>query len=67
MNNNLRFISQDQYNELIGLYHLANVALAGGENTKYNRMIWASKEMNKKYNTISSTAFYKDLDANMNY
>ena len=69
MNNYLRFISQDQYNELIGLYHLARVALSDkpfAEQSRYYRMLWASKEFNKKYPAISPTAAYKDLEANMN-
>lgn len=68
MNNNLRFISQSQYNEAINLFHLARTALAGkpfNEQSKYYRMLYACKEMHKIYPSISETAFYKDLDANL--
>ena len=68
MDNNLRFISQSQYNETINLYHLARTALADkpfSEQSKYNRMLWACKEMHKIYPSISETAFYKDLSANL--
>lgn len=64
--NNLRFISQSQYLELINLYHLARTALSGTQNqSKYDRMIWATKEFNKLHPDISSTAAYKDLSANL--
>ena len=62
MNNNLRFLSQEQYNEVINYYHLARAA---GANSKYERMIQAAKWINKKYPAISTTAAYKDLDANI--
>lgn len=64
--NNLRFITQEQYIELVNLYHLARVPLSGGKYTKYDRMIWACKELNKKYQNVSQTAAYKDLSANLN-
>lgn len=67
MVNNLRFLTQDQYNELIGFYHLANVALAGTCPKRYDKMLWATKEFAKKYPGISATAAYKDLDTNMNF
>ena len=66
MDNNLRFISQEQYNELINLYHLARVALSDRVPSRYDRMIWATKEFNKLHPEISATAAYKDLEANMN-
>jgi len=68
MKNNLRFLNQDQYNELINLYHLARTALADkpfSEQGKYYRMLWATKEFNKKYPSISATAAYKDLEVNL--
>lgn len=62
---NLRFINQSQYTELINLYHLARTALAGEDSSRYNRMIWASKEFHKIYPSISETAAYKDLSTNL--
>ena len=64
--NNLRFVKQEHYLELINLYHLARTALAGQKDqSKYARMIWASNEFAKKYSYTSSTGAYKDLDVNL--
>ncbi len=63
--NHLRFLNQSQYEELVNLYHLARVPLGGGC-SKYDRMIWATKEFHKKYPSISATAAYKDLETNLN-
>lgn len=62
---NLRFLSDSQYVELINLYHLARTALSGKSCTRYDRMIWATKEFNKIYPNISATAAYKDLSSNL--
>jgi hypothetical protein len=59
-----RFLTAAQYAEAINFYHLARTALAGQECTKYTRMLWASKEISKKYN-VSSGAAYKDLDGGL--
>lgn len=70
MINNLRFMSQEQYCELVNLFHLARTALSDkplSEQTKYYRMLWATKEFNKLHPEISATAAYKDLSANMTY
>ncbi len=53
----LRFISEEQYTKLINLYHLARVA---GKHKKYDRMIWACKELEKEYGKPMPGA-YKDL------
>lgn len=59
----VRFIRPDQSAELVNLYHLARVPLSGaGKDTKYYRMLWASKEFHKAHPEISETAAYKDLD-----
>lgn len=64
--NNLRFVKSEHYSELINLYHLARTALADKKNvTSYDRKIWASSEFAKKYNYVTSTGAYKDLDANL--
>ena len=57
-----RFLSPSQYTEAINLYHLARAA---GKQTRYDRMLWASAEISKKYPSISSTAAYKDLSAGL--
>lgn len=62
---NLRFVKEEDYAELINLYHLAKTALAGRPHTKYDRMVWAAKEFVKKYPYISSTRAYKDLSDNL--
>ena len=59
--NHLRFVKPDDYAELINLYHLARTALAGGDDSKYRRIIWASKEWAKTHTYCSATGAYKDL------
>jgi hypothetical protein len=61
----LRFISNMQYLELLNLFHLGKVALAGQDDSRYNRMVWASKEFNKIHPEISATAAYKDLEVGL--
>jgi len=61
----LRFVKPQHYSELINLYHLARTALAGQDDSKYQRMLWASKEFSKKYNYVSETGAYKDLETNL--
>ncbi len=65
MNNNLRFISEQNFKELIELYHLARVPLSGQKCGRYERMLWASKEFHKLHPEISETAAYKDLSSNL--
>lgn len=61
-----RFINNEQMSELINLYHLARTALSGTSKTsKYDRMVWVSKEFAKANPGISSTAAYKDLDGQL--
>lgn len=56
-----RWLSKDQAVEIVNLYHLARCPLSGGNDTPYERMLWASKHFSIKYPEISSTAAYKDL------
>ncbi len=63
--NTLRFVKQADYPELINLYHLARTALSGGDDSKYQRMLWASKEFAKEHTYTSATGAYKDLSANL--
>lgn len=68
--NNLRFVKPEHYCELVNLYHLAKTALAGkhqpeGSSSKYNRMLWASREFAKQHNYVSATGAYKDLETNL--
>lgn len=60
----LRFVKEANKHELINLYHLARCALAGtGKSpTKYERMVWAADEFAKKYDYVTETGAYKDLD-----
>jgi len=65
---NLRFLTEEQYTEALNLYHLARTALAAkpyGEQSKYHRMVWASKAFHRENPEISATAAYKDLSANL--
>jgi len=63
--NELRFVKPEDYNELINLYYLARVALSGQPCSKYDRMIWATKEWAKIHTYTSATGAYKDLSANL--
>jgi hypothetical protein len=56
-----RHMSPEQLVEITNLYHLGKCALSGKDNSKYNRMIWASSAFNKLHPEISKTAAYKDL------
>lgn len=60
-----RFIRSDQMDELINLYYLARVPLSGQRCTRYERMLWASKEFAKLHPEVSPTAAYKDLDSQL--
>jgi len=58
----VRFIPPESAFRLVNLYHLARTALSGQDSdTPHGRMIWASKEYNKEFPAVSSTAAYKDL------
>ena len=63
--NTLRFVKYEHYCELVNLYHLARTALSGQNDSKYQRMIWASKEFAKIHSYCSATAAYKDLEVNL--
>jgi len=55
----MRFIPEHFKYELINLYHLAKIP---GCTTKYERMIWATKEFNKLHPEYSKGFIYKDID-----
>ncbi len=59
-----RWIKQKHVIEIINLWHLSKAYLSGGkkEFSRYERLIWTSKEFSKKYDYLSATAAYKDLD-----
>lgn len=66
--NHLRFLSESQYLEAINLYHLARCVLSDkpfNEQSKYHRMLYASRELHKIYPEISETAIYKDLSCGL--
>lgn len=58
----VRFIKPADKGELINLFHLARTALSGQSCSRYDRMIWASREFSKAHPETSSTAAYKELD-----
>ena len=60
-----RFVTKDQLNELINLYHLADTALSGTDYHKWDKLNYAAKEFHKKYPNISETAAYKDISNQM--
>lgn len=64
----LRFVKNEDYAELINLYHLAKAALCGpgkGVISKYDRMIYACNEWAKVHTYCSATGAYKDLSARL--
>lgn len=67
MKKNPRNVSAAQLTEMINLYHLARTALSGKDDSKYQRLIWASKEFHKKHADISQTKAYLDLSDYVNY
>lgn len=56
-----RFVPSQDAAELVNLYHLARTALSGRQDSKYDRMLWASAEFSKLHPSVSSGAAYKDL------
>lgn len=60
-----RFVSEEDLRTLIDYYHLARTALSGGDDSKYQRMIWASDAFHKENPETSQTAAYKDLSASL--
>lgn len=56
-----RFIKPVDAKELVNLYHLSKVPLSGTW-TRYQGMLWASKEFSLAHPDISTTAAYKDLE-----
>lgn len=61
----LRFVTPAQLGELINLYHLSQTALSGQSATRYKRMVWAAEAFHREHPAVSSTAAYKDLDAQL--
>lgn len=60
-----RFVTPAQLGELINLYHLSRTALSGTEASRYKRVVWASAAFHQAHPSVSSTAAYKDLDAQL--
>ena len=64
----LRWVKPEHYPELIGLYHLARTALSGEKDqSKYARMLWASRQFAMQHAYLTATAAYKDLSTNLGY
>jgi hypothetical protein len=61
--NPLTYLNDKERAELYNLYHLARTALSGGDDSKYNRKIWASKEFHKLHPEISRTSAYLEFDS----
>lgn len=58
-----RFVTEDQLNELVSLYHLAKTHFADcGGGSKYDRVRWAVAEYTKAHPDVSAGGAYKDLD-----
>jgi len=56
---NPRWIPDHLMTELANLWHLSRVH----SNSRYERLLWTSKEFHKIHPELSETAIYKDLDA----
>ena len=56
-------ISKRDESELINLYHLARTALSGEDDSRYKRMLWASKWFSKEHPEVTSTQAYLELDS----
>ena len=64
--NDLRFVKYEDYQELVGLYHTARIALAGPSiPSKYDRMVWAAREWAKVHTYTTANGAYKDLSNNL--
>ena len=61
--NNPKFVSREDVEEMIELYHLSRTALSGKDDSRHNRIIWAASEFVKKYPDTKKTLAYKDLAA----
>lgn len=58
----MRRWTEDERTELWSLFHLARTAFAGtGNDTRYNRKLWASRKFSEAHSGVSSTAAYKEL------
>ena len=57
-----RFVRPDKMPELSNLWHLSRTACAGGDSSRYARMLWASKEFARAHAEVTSGGAYKDLD-----
>lgn len=52
-------LNEEQSAELFNLYHLARAA---GKQSRYERMLYASKHFSEAHPEVSSTCAYKHLD-----
>lgn len=64
-----RFVPKRLLVELSNLWHLSRTACAGKDYSRYNRMLWTSREFVKAHPelNLSSTGAYKDLDAMLSF
>ena len=58
-----RFVSEHLLAELSNLWHLSRVPC----HSRYDRMIWTSKEFSKAHPEVSSGGAYKDLDCMLEF
>lgn len=56
-------LTTEQGHEIVNLYHLARTALAGKDDSRYQRMLWATREFIKAHPEVSNKAAYLDLEA----
>ena len=58
-----RFVPAHMLGELSNLWHLSRVPC----DTRYDRLLWTSREFNKAHPELTSLAVYKDLDAMLKF
>lgn len=57
-----RWIKNEHIIEIFNLWHLSKVAPADKDCSRYSRLIWTATEFAKKYDYLTRTAVYKDLE-----
>lgn len=57
----MRFVPEADRTKLIRLFHLGKTALAGGDDSRHARLVWAAEQYHKDHPELTTTAIYKDL------
>lgn len=57
-----RYANEEQRRELVELFHTAHTALAGQDDSRYARMLWAVRAFVKAHPDWSQPSVYKEID-----